>query len=135
MSGDFEGLTMQRIAIAVVLSGLLAACGQPSQPKGKAGAPAQLDYIDAVPISEDDWPPVVQPQAPAKKDAARTERDEAVTPAAEAIPAPAAQPTPPPQPTAAAPVSTPPTDAASATRRANEAVAPRSPTEVPYSPN
>ena len=115
---------MQRIAIAVVLSGLVAACGQPSQPASKAGGPAQLDYIDAVPMSEDDWPPVVQPQAPAKK-------DEAVTLAAEAAPAPVATPTPRPEPT----VPAPPADAVSATRRANEAVAPRSPTEVPYSPN
>ncbi len=122
---------MQRIAIAVVLSGLLAACGQPSQPASKAGGPAQLDYIDAVPMSEDDWPPVVQPQAPAKKDEARAELDEAVTPAAEAAPAPAASPTPQSEPKA----PPPPTDAGAATRRANEAIAPRSPTEVPYSPN
>jgi hypothetical protein len=104
---------MLRIVSAVVLSGLLAACGQPSEPQTDAGAAAPLDYIDAVPIDEDAPPPVVQPEPAAKK----SETEEPATePTAEAE-APAA-----PQPAApvAAEPEARPDDAAEATRRANE---------------
>ena len=117
---------MQRIVIAVVLSGLLAACGQQAQPTREGGAPGQsLDYIDAVPIDKDARPPVVQPEPAAKK--AEPQEDRAESDTAEAEAAPVRTPTPEP----AAPAN----DATTATRRANEAAAPRSATEVPYSPN
>lgn len=121
---------MRRIAFAIGLSGLLAACGQQAQPAGEGGAPGQpLDYIDAVPITED--APVARPEPTAKKGEAE---EEETTPAeaeksdaapAATAPAPAATPRP----------AAPSADAATATRRANEAVAPRSATEAPYSPN
>lgn len=118
---------MRRIAIAIGLCGLLAACGQEAQPTGQGGTAAQLDYIDAVPITEEDRPaPVARPEPAAKKEEPEAEKaaEETDTPARNAPPS--AEPAKP-----AAPSS----DAASATRRANEAVAPRSTTEVPYSPN
>ena len=118
-------LLMQRIVIAVALSGLLTACGQQSQPVGADGAPAQLDYIDAVPIDKDAPPPVAQPEAAAKKDEPETERKppdgaeapETAAPAAPASPEPAAKPD----------------DAAAATRRANETTA--TPYETTPRPN
>ena len=123
---------MRRIVLAVGLCGLLAACGQEAQPVGPDGAPAQeLDFIDAVPIDKDaPLPPrVTEPQTAAKKEepeeVEEETEEEAETPAV-TVAAPAATPAPRP-----APVN----DAAAATRRANEAVAPRSETEVPYSPN
>ena len=124
-------LLMRRIVLAVGLCGLLAACGQEAKPVGPDGAPAQeLDYIDAVPIDEDAPVPVAEPQTAAKKEEPEEDREEAEEAEdeaeAEAAPAPA-RTTP--------PAATPSSDAASATRRANEAVAPRSSTEVPYSPN
>ena len=118
---------MRRIVIAIGLCGLLAACGQEAQAPGSGGAPGQqLDYIDAVPITEDETPPVAQPQTADKKEEPEEEREEDKADA-EAASAPAATPTPEP--------AAPSADAATATRRANEAVAPRSATEVPYSPN
>ncbi|WGM30114.1 hypothetical protein [Brevundimonas sp. NIBR11] len=126
---------MRRIVMVLAAGGLLAACGQEAQPVGPDGAPAQtLDYIDAVPIDKDAPPPVVQPQTADKKEepeqAREEERAEETAAPAAATVGPAAQATPtPPRPAA------PANDAAAATRRANEAVAPRSETEVPYSPN
>ena len=127
---------MRRIVLAVGLCGLLAACGQEAQPVGPDGAPAQeLDFIDAVPIDKDaPLPPrVTEPQTAAKKEepeeAEEETEEEAETPSV-TVAAPAATPAPAPAPRPA-----PANDAAAATRRANEAVAPRSPTEVPYSPN
>lgn len=127
---------MRRIVLVLAAGGLLAACGQEARPVGPDGAPAQtLDYIDAVPIDKDAPPPVAEPQTADKKEEPEEKRDEdkdeaptaeekAETPA----PAQTAAPTP-PRPAA------PSNDAATATRRANEAVAPRSETEVPYRPN
>ncbi len=106
---------MQRIVIAVVLSGLLAACGQQSGAKTEAGTPVgDLDYIDAVPIDESAPPPVVEPEPVAKKDEpeAETKADEADAPETAA---PAAPPSPEPAVKA--------DDAAAATRRANETTA------------
>ena len=122
---------MRRIVLAVGLCGLLAACGQEAQPVGPDGAPAQeLDYIDAVPIDEDAPPPVAQPETAAKKEEPKeaeeaTEDEDEAPSVTVAAPPPTATPRP----------ATPSADAATATRRANEAVAPRSETEVPYSPN
>ncbi|WP_428150432.1 hypothetical protein [Brevundimonas sp.] len=122
---------MQRIAIAVVLSGLLAACGQQAPATGEAGAPAaELDFIEAVPIDEDAPAPIAQPRPAATKEASEEDREPAEDKAAEATAAPAGSPTPVP----AAPAS----DAASATRRANETTATppvASSTERPYRPN
>ena len=112
---------MQRLVIAVVLSGLLAACGQQSGAGTEAGAPVgELDYIDAVPIDEDAPAPVVQPEAAAKTDEpeedSKPEAEEAEeTAEVEAEPAR----TPSPEPAAPAPATT----AAEATRRANESTA------------
>ena len=112
---------MQRLVIAVVLSGLLAACGQQSGAGTEAGAPVgELDYIDAVPIDEDAPAPVVQPEAAAKTDEpeedSEPEAEEAEeTAEVEAEPAR----TPSPEPAAPAPATT----AAEATRRANESTA------------
>src|SRR4051812_24142983 len=115
VSGNF---VMQRVAIAVVLSGFLAACGQQAPAKGEAGAPVgALDYIDAVPIDENAPPPVIQAQPTATKDEPETETkadetDKAETPAATAAVAP-----PSPEPATKA------DDATAATRRANETTA------------
>lgn len=121
---------MLRIAIAIGLSGLLVACGEPSRSAVEGAAPTQLDYIDAVPLDKSAPIPVARSLPVARKE----EAEKSAEPAAEvkietqtAPAAPAAPPTPRPTP--------PVDDAAAATRRANEAVAPRSPTEVPYSPN
>ncbi|MGV3580459.1 hypothetical protein [Brevundimonas sp.] len=125
---------MRRIVLTVGLCGLLAACGQEAQPVGPDGAPAQeLDFIDAVPIDKDaPLPPrVTEPQTAAEKEEPE-ETEEEVEEEAEAAPEVTVAPTPAP---AATPRPAPTNDAAAATRRANEAVAPRSPTEVPYSPN
>ena len=119
---------MQRIVIVIVLSGFLAACQQQAPAAGEAGtAAAELDFIEAVPIDEDAPPPVVQPEPAAKKAEPQEDRAEPDTAETEAEDAPVRTPTPEP----AAPAN----DATTATRRANEAVAPRSATEVPYSPN
>lgn len=120
---------MQRIVIAVVLSGLLAACGQQAPAVGEAGAPAaELDFIEAVPIDRDAPAPVAQPRPAAKKEEPKTDADtEDKTPDAE----PPGAPPPSAEPAKA-------DDAASATRRANETT----PTpdagaasERPYQPN
>ena len=103
---------MHRIAVAVLLSGLVAGCGQPSPAAGTTGSPAaELDFIEAVPIPRDAPAPVAQPQPVAKKDEAETE-----TKAAKAEPATAAvasQPSPEPEVD----------QAAAATRKANETTA------------
>lgn len=105
---------MRRIAISVVLSGLLAACGQQSPAAGEAGAPvAGLDFIEAVPIVEDEVAPVAQPRPAAKKEDPKTDVEPAEEKAAEAAPARTAPPEP------AATID----EATSATRRANEAAA------------
>ena len=103
---------MHRISIAVLLSGLVAGCGQPSPAAGTAGAPAaELDFIEAVPIAKDAPAPVALPQPAAKKDEAETE-----TKAAKAEPATAAAASPPsPEPKV--------DQAAAATRKANETTA------------
>lgn len=124
VSGSF---IMQRIVIAVLLSGLLAGCGQQAPAGGEAGAPvAELDFIEAVPIDEDAPAPVAQPQPAAKKEEPKTEAaTEDKAPDAEARSAPPA-----PEPAA--------DDAASATRRANETTATPdagATTETPYRPN
>ena len=120
----FGAFIMQRIAIAVVLSGLLAACGQPSPASGEAGAPvAELDFIEAVPIVEDDGPPVARPEPAAKKEDPAKDADPAEDKAEEAVPAR----TPAPEPAAAT------DDATSATRRANEAAA--APEATPPTPD
>lgn len=102
---------MRRIAIAIGLCGLLAACGQPSETTAEGGTGAPLDFIDAVPITEDAPPPVVEPQTAAKKD---EEEDEDRDEPAEEKAAEAPAPTPAPEPSAT------PEDA---TRRANETTA------------
>lgn len=131
---------MRRIVLTVGLCGLLAACGQQAQPAAPGGASGpELDYIDAVPIDEDAPPPVVQPQTAAKKEEPKAEEAGAETAEADTAPAPDSTPTPTPAPTptptpapTAVPRPAPPADdAAAATRRANEAMAPRSETEVP----
>lgn len=125
---------MQRIAItiAVVLSGLLAACGQQSPAAGEAGAPAaQLDFIEAVPMDKDAPAPVAQPRPATRKDEPEADREpvaEDKAPDAEARTAPP----PPAEPAAKA------DDAMTATRRANETTATPDvvvATETPYRPN
>ena len=116
---------MQRIVIAVALSGLLTACGQQSQPVAAGGAPAQLDYIDAVPIDKDAPAPVVQPRPAATKDEPEPETKPADGDEAPPTAAPAAPPSPEP----AAKID----DAAAATRRANETTA--TPYETTPRPN
>ena len=110
----FGGFIMRPITIAIVLSGLLAACGQQSPAAGEAGAPvAELDFIEAVPIVEEEAAPVVQPQPAAKKKEPKTEAaTENKAPDAEARSAP---------PPSAEPATA--DDAATATRRANETTA------------
>ena len=115
---------MQRLVIAVVLSGLLAACGQQSGAGTEAGAPVgELDYIDAVPIDEDAPAPVVQPEAAAKADEPEEDSEPKAEGAEEAEETAEveAEPvrTPSPEPAAPAPATT----AAEATRRANESTA------------
>ena len=125
----FGGLIMKRIAIAVVLSGLVAACQQQAPAIGEKGTPVtgELDYIDAVPIDENEpVAPVARSQTAAKKEEPEEEREEAK--AEEAAPAQAA----------AAEPAAPSGDAATATRRANETTAAppaASSTETPYRPN
>jgi|GEM_PF-6312850 len=121
---------MQRIAVAVVLSGLLAACGQQAPKAGEPGAPAaELDFIEAVPIDEDAPAPVAQPQPAAKKEEPETERaveEKASDAEAPTTPPPSAQPAPKAD------------DAATATRRANETTATpyvATTPETPPSPN
>ena len=105
---------MQRIVIAVILSGLLAACGQQSGTRTEAGAPAaELDFIEAVPIDKNAPPPVAQPQTAAKKEEPEEDKAPAAEEKSDAEPARTATPEP------AAPAS----DAAEATRRANETTA------------
>ena len=131
---------MRRIVLTVGLCGLLAACGQEARPAASGGASGpELDYIDAVPIDKDAPPPVVQPQTAAKKEEPKAEEAGAETVEAVTAPAlvsaPAPTPTPTPAPTAAPRPVAPVDDAAAATRRANEAMAPRSETEIPDRPN
>lgn len=110
----FGGFIMQRIAIAVVLSGFLAACGQQSPGDGERGVPvAELDFIEAVPIDKDAPAPIAQPQPqPAtKKEQPKTEAAaEDKAPEAEVLSA--RQPSSEPAATA--------DDAAAATRQANQ---------------
>lgn len=126
---------MLRIAIAIGFCGLIAACGEQAQPAGPGAPSAPLDYIDAVPITEDAAPPVATPPAPAKKEEPEEEEAEAEAEKAETVTVPASTATPAPAPAAAPRPAPPANDAAAATRQANEAVAPRSETERPYSPN
>lgn len=113
---------MQRLVIAVVLSGLLAACGQQSGAGTEAGAPVgELDYIDAVPIDEDAPAPVVQPEAAAKTDEPEEDSEPETEETAED--ADEAEPVRTPSPEPAAPAPAPATTAAEATRRANESTA------------
>ena len=114
---------MQRVAVAILLSGLVAACGQQTPKAGEAGAPvAELDYIDAVPIDEDAPAPVARPEPAARKEEPKTETETTATEAdASATNAPA-------QALTQAPVSSPQPaaksdDATAATRRANETTA------------
>ena len=109
----FGGSIMQRIVIAVILSGLVAACGQPSQPVTEGGATAPLDYIDAMPIDKNAPPPLAQPKPAAKKDEPEEDREPAAEEKSDAEPARTTTPEP------AAPAA----DAAEATRRANETTA------------
>lgn len=110
----FVGSIMQRIAILIVLAGLLAACGQQSPASGDAGAPAaELDFIEAVPIDKDEVPPVARSQPAATKEAPSKDGEPAEEKAEEAVPTI----TPLPEPAAAT------DDATSATQRANEAAA------------
>ena len=115
MSPVFGGIIMQRIAIAiaVLLSGLAAACGQQAPAAGGAGAPvAELDFIEAVPIDENAPAPIAQPQPAAKKEEPKTEAAETEAPET-------AAPAAPPSPEPAAKID----DATAATRRANETTA------------
>ena len=112
----FGGSIMQRIAISIVLAGLLAACGQQSPGDGERGVPvAQLDFIESVPIDKDAPAPIAQPQPqpqPAtKKEQPKTEAAaEDKAPEAEVLSA--RQPSSEPAATA--------DDAAAATRQANQ---------------
>lgn len=131
---------MQRIVIAVAISALVAACGDRGPADGEVGTPTgPLDYIDAVPIDEDAPPPVVEAAPEAKTEEVEAEKAEAEPAETEEAETEAAQSPAAPAPTRTAPVTPPPAApspaAATATRRANEAAAPRSATEVPYSPN
>lgn len=120
----FLGSIMQRIAISIVLAGLVAACGQQSPAAGEPGAPvAELDFIEAVPIVEDDVAPVAQPRPPAKTEEPAKDAGPADEKAEEAAPAR----TPSSEPAAAS------ADAASATRQANEAAA--APDAAPPTPD
>lgn len=122
----FGGFIMQRIAITVFLSALVAACGQQSPAAGEAGAPvAELDFIEAVPIVEDEVAPVAQPRPAAKKEEPEEDRGPAGDKAAEAAPAPTAPPSP--EPAA--------DDATSATRRANETTATPDVATAPETPS
>lgn len=108
----FVGSIMQRLAISIVLAGLVAGCGQQSPASGEAGGPvAELDFIEAVPIAKDDVAPVAQPRPAAKAEEPAKDAEPADEKVEEAAPAR----TPSPEPAAAS------ADAASATRRANEA--------------
>ncbi|WP_309627996.1 hypothetical protein [Brevundimonas sp.] len=114
---------MQRIVIVGVLSGLLAACGQQAPAVGEAGTPAaELDFIEAVPIVEEEPAPVVQPQpAPKKEEAAKAPEPEEKLSAETTRTAP--------EPAAAIDAAT------SATQRANEAAAAGEPAPpTPYQP-
>ena len=123
----FGGSIMQRIAISIVLAGLLAACGQQSPAAGEAGAPvAELDFIEAVPIVEDEVAPVAQPRPAAKTEEPEEDRGPAKDKAAEAAPAPTAPPSS-PEPAA--------DDATSATRRANETTATPDVAKAPEPPS
>jgi len=108
-------MIIQRIAGAVILSGLLAACGPQTPAAGEPGGPTpELDFIDAVPIDEDAPAPIARPQPAAKKEEPETEAAaEDKAPDAEALSAP------PPSPEPAATAD----DAATATRQANETTA------------
>lgn len=113
---------MRRIAIAIGLCGLLAACGQESRPTAEGGTGAPLDFIDAVPITEDAPPPVAQPQTAAKKEEEPEEDRE--EPAEDEKAAEPARPTPTPDPA-------PADNAEAATRRANENATPPEATNAP----
>lgn len=122
----FGGSIMQRIAISIVLAGLMAACGQQSPAAGEAGAPvAELDFIEAVPIVEDEVAPVAQPRPAAKNEEPEEDLGTAEDKAAEAAPAPTAPPSP--EPAA--------DDATSATRRANETTATPDVATAPETPS
>lgn len=110
---------MRRIAIAIGLCGVLAACGQRAEPAAEGGTGAPLDFIDAVPITEDAPPPVVEPQAPAKKEEREEEREEVATEEKAAEPA------------ESTPEPTPADNAEAATRRANETATPPEATNAP----
>lgn len=112
---------MRRIAIAIGLCGLLAACGQRAEPVAEGGTGAPLDFIDAVPITEDAPPPIVEPQTSTKKEEPEEEREEVATEESATEPAVS---TPTPEPT-------PADNAEAATRRANETATPPDATNAP----